>query len=109
LAYDHELEARIDLAALNWPGLEKKKMFGGIGYLLNGNMAFGVLKDSLVMRCGPEACQASLGRPGVGRFDVTGRPMAGWLLVAPEAIESAPELDAWLAAGRDFAACLEPK
>lgn len=109
MAYDKDLEARIDLASLHWPGLEKKKMFGGIGYLLNGNMAFGILRDSLVVRCGTEAYGECLARPGVGEFEVTGRPMAGWVLVAPEAIDEAAGLSRWLVTGRDYAASLEPK
>jgi TfoX/Sxy family transcriptional regulator of competence genes len=109
MAYDPELEARIDLAALHWPGLGKKKMFGGVGYLLNGNMAFGILKRSLVVRCGPEAQGRYLALPGVSVFDVTGRPMAGWLLVAADAIEADADLQRWLEAGMSFAASLEPK
>ncbi|MEW5788502.1 MAG: TfoX/Sxy family protein [Pseudomonadota bacterium] len=109
MAYDTDLEARIDLASLNWPGFAKKKMFGGLGYLLNGNMAFGIWKDHLVVRCGPAAHAACLARPGVGEFDVTGRPMAGWVLVAPEGFADAAGLPAWLELGRDFAACLPAK
>lgn len=109
MAYDHDLEARIDLVSLHWPGLGKKKMFGGVGYLLNGNMAFGIIKTSLVVRCGSEAYARSLALPGVGEFDITGRPMAGWLLVAAEAIEAEADLARWLGTGRDFAASLPAK
>jgi TfoX/Sxy family transcriptional regulator of competence genes len=109
MAYDTTLAERIDHLSLNWPGLGKKKMFGGLGYLLNGNMAFGILKDSLIVRCGPQSYAACLALPGVGEFDVTGKPMAGWVAVSPEALDQESNLLAWLERGRDFAATLEPK
>lgn len=109
MAHDKDLEARIDLSSLNWPGLSKKKMFGGIGYLLNGNMAFGIWKDSLVVRCGAESYGRCLALPDVAEFDVTGRPMVGWLLVGPDAFIGEDALLDWLARGRDFAATLEAK
>lgn len=109
MAYDTDLETRMDLASLNWPGFAKKKMFGGLGFLLNGNMAFGIWNDHLVVRVGPAAHAASLARPGVGEFAVTGRPMAGWVLVAPEGFAAEADFLAWLERGRDFAATLESK
>lgn len=109
MAHDTELEARVDLLSLYWPGLAKKKMFGGVGYLMNGNMAFGIWKHSLVVRCGPEAYPRYLAMPGVSEFDVTGRPMSGWLLVAPDVFAGEVDLQAWLERGRDFAATLPAK
>jgi TfoX/Sxy family transcriptional regulator of competence genes len=89
--------------------VSKKKMFGGIGYLLNGNMAFGIWKNSLVIRCGADAYARCLDLPGVAAFDVTGRPMAGWVLVEPDAFVDEDALSGWLERGRDFAATLETK
>jgi TfoX/Sxy family transcriptional regulator of competence genes len=109
LAYDTELEARIDLLSLNWPGFAKKSMFGGKGYLLQGNMAFGIWHDRLIVRCGAERYAALLGHAHVRAFDVTGKAMTGWLTVLPEAFETDAELVAWLERGRDYAASLEPK
>ncbi len=109
MAHDKELEGRIDLLSLNWPGMSKKKMFGGVGWLLNGNMAFGIWKDSLVVRCGAEAYADCLSLPGVAEFNVTGRPMVGWLLVGPDICASEDALLGWLERGRDFAASLEAK
>ena len=109
MAYDHDLESRIDLLSLNWPGFAKKRMFGGVGYLLRGNMAFGIWKDRLIVRCGPSRYAASLVREGVGEFDVTGRPMPGWVMVAPEGFANEPVLLGWLESGRDFAAMLPGK
>jgi hypothetical protein len=109
MPHDRELEARIDLISLNWPGLAKKSMFGGIGYLARGNMAFGVWRDHLVVRCGPDSHAACLARPHTRPFDVTGRPMSGWLMVAPEGLEADADLADWLARGRDFATTLPEK
>lgn len=109
MAYDTELEARIDLISLAWPGLAKKAMFGGKGYLLLGNMAFGIWKDHLVVRCGPDRYPACLAQPHVAEFAVTGKPMAGWVLVAPEGFADEPTLATWLETGRDFAVTLPAK
>ncbi len=109
MAYDTELEARIDLASLNWPGMGKKAMFGGMGYLLRGNMAFGIWRDHLVIRCGPEGYEACLALPHVRPFDITGKAMKGWVLVASPAFDSDAELHGWLTRGRDFAAGLPDK
>lgn len=109
MAHDKDMEARVDLTSLNWPGLSKKKMFGGVGYLLNGNMAFGIWKDSLVVRCGAESYGRCLALPGVTEFGVTGRPMVGWVLVEPDAFAAEEALSGWLERGRDFAATLAAK
>lgn len=109
MAYNILLADRIDRLSLNWPGLGKKKMFGGLGYLLNGNMAFGILKDNLIVRCGSDAYAACLARPGVVAFDITGKPMTGWVVVASEMVEQESGLLAWLEQGRDFAATLPAK
>ena len=106
MPYDHTLEDRIDLLSVNWPGFSKKKMFGGLGYLLRGNMAFGILKAQLVVRCGPERHVVCLARPGVCEFDVTGRPMRGWIMVSDDGLDNDNNLLDWLEAGRDFAAGL---
>lgn len=109
MAWDAELEARIEALSLAWPGFERKKMFGGVGWLFQGNMAFGIVRDRLAARCGPERYEALLAQPGAAVFDLTGRPMKGWLLVAPEAIAGDAELRGWLEIGRDFAATLPAK
>ena len=109
MPYDHALEDRIDLLSVNWPGFGKKKMFGGLGYLLRGNMAFGIWKTQLIVRCGPERHEACLARPGVSEFDVTGRPMRGWIMVADDGFDDDTVLLAWLETGRDFAAGLPAK
>lgn len=109
MAHDPDLEARLDLLTVNWPGFAKKKMFGGLGYLWRGNMAFGIWRDRLIVRCGQAAHARCLRQPGAAEFDITGRAMAGWVLVAPEGFADDTALADWLALGRDFAAGLEPK
>lgn len=109
MAYDTALEARIDGLSVGIEGLDKRRMFGGIGYLLRGNMAYGIWHDSLVLRCGPDDYAECLACNGVREFDVTGRPMKGWVLVSAAAIGADASLDAWLERGRAFALSLPPK
>jgi len=71
-------------------------MFGGIGFLLNSNMLVGVWKDSLIVRLDPEGYDDALLEPHVGEFNITGRAMKGWVLVAPEGVEDAGQVKAWI-------------
>ena len=87
MAFDEFLAARIRDALVRKKGVEEKKMFGGIGFLLNGNMLVGVWKDSLIARLGPDEGEEALREPNVRVFDITGRPMRNWVLVEPEGIE----------------------
>ena len=82
-------------------GINEKKMFGGIGFLLNGNMLVGVWKDSLIARLGPEQAEEALEEPHVGEFDITGRPMKGWVLVEPSGVEDDDQLKDWIRAGSE--------
>lgn len=91
------------------PGITEKRMFGGIAFLLCGNMAVGVTGDDLMVRVGPDATDAALARPGARIFDMTGRPMRGWIVVAAEAVAQDEELGAWVDEGHGFAASLPPK
>ena len=69
-------------------GIEEKKMFGGIGFLLDGKMCIGVWKNSLIARIGPERWEKSLKKPHVKEFDITGRAMKGWVLVQPGGVKN---------------------
>ncbi len=109
MAYDPELADRIHRIFGDWPALQKKRMFGGLAYLLNGHMAFGLIGDALMVRCGPTCYAEWLGQEGVREFDFTGRPMKGWVVVASERLESERELRDWMKRGLDFAASLPPK
>jgi len=109
MAYDETLAGRIRSALGKRHGLVEKKMFGGVGFVLRGNMACGVHKDMLIVRVGPEQDKAALARPGARPFDAMGRPMAGWVLVERKGFASDKDLAAWIKMGIEFAASLPPK
>jgi TfoX/Sxy family transcriptional regulator of competence genes len=109
MAYDEGLAQRIQDSLQETPGLVEKKMFGGIGYMLHGNMACGVNQDTLIVRVGPDRYEEALSRPHTKVFDMTGRPMRGWIVVTPEGIEEDDKLEQWIQQGVDFALSLPPK
>jgi len=84
MAFSETLAERIRRGLARKKNIDEKKMFGGIGFLLNGNMLVGVWKDSLIVRLGDEQGEEELLEPHVKKFDITGRPMKGWVLVGPE-------------------------
>jgi TfoX/Sxy family transcriptional regulator of competence genes len=96
MAFDESLAARIRHALARKKSVEEKKMFGGVGFLLNGNLLVGVWKDSLCGRLGPDESEAALREPHVKEFDITGRPMRNWVLVEPEGVEDDDQLKAWI-------------
>jgi len=107
MPYNRQLEGKID--ALTEPGFEKKKMFGGIGYLFNGNMGFGIYRDSLVLRLGEENAERLLRGKNARPFDITGRAMKGWLMVDPAGWQDGDKLAAWLSLARVHALGLPAK
>jgi TfoX/Sxy family transcriptional regulator of competence genes len=103
------LEKRIDARVEDF-GLAKKKMFGGICYLLQGNMCFGIYRDFLIVRLGSAAAaEPYLAQAHVKPMDITGRPMKGWVMVAPTAYDGPEQLRPWLSRGMRFAQSLPPK
>jgi hypothetical protein len=109
MAYDEGLTQRIEEVFGDRPDLVAKKMFGGVGFMLRGNMACGVNKDHLMVRVGPERYEQALSRPHVKEFDITGRPMKGWVMVEPAGFESDEDLSQWVQHGIDFALSLPAK
>ena len=109
MAYDEGLAHRIREIVSDQPGLVEKKMFGGVGFMLQGNMACGVNKEDLIVRIGPEQYDAAVTRPNTKPFDITGRPMKGWVVVEPDGYESDEVLQEWVQQGVDFALSLPPK
>ena len=109
MPYDTLLATRIRAALGPLPQLEEKKMFGGVGFLINGNMACGVHKNDMIVRLGPKNYDRALSRPHTHIFDMTGHPMAGWVMVAPEGCASESILTAWIEEGVGFARSLPPK
>lgn len=108
MAYDTKLEERIDKLVGDW-GLAKENMFGGIGYLAGGNMAFGIHKDELIIRAAEEQGKNLLSKPGMRIFDMTGRPMKNWLMAGKAAIQTDGQLNGLLKIGYDFALSLPSK
>jgi len=96
MALDEFLSQRIRDGLARKQGVEEKSMFGGVGFLLNGNMLVGVWKNSLIVRIGPEVYEDVLLEPHVTEFDITGRPMKGWVLVEPEGVEDDEQLKNWI-------------
>jgi TfoX/Sxy family transcriptional regulator of competence genes len=96
MAFDELFAARIRDALRRKRGVEEKKMFGGVGYLLNGNMLVGVWKDSLIVRLDPDEYDETLLEPHVREFDITGRAMKGWVLVEPEGVKDDDQLKGWI-------------
>jgi hypothetical protein len=104
MPYDEALAENVRAALTGREGLSERKMFGGIGFMLHGNICVGVHGEELIVRIPPERTEEALSRPHTRVFDMTGRPMKGWLLVG-----KAADLDAWIAEAAEYAASLPPK
>jgi TfoX/Sxy family transcriptional regulator of competence genes len=109
MAYSEELAIRLRAALRQTRGLEEKKMFGGIGFLVNGNMACGVHGQNLIVRLGSAEYEAALQRPHVKVFDMSGRPMSGWIFVEKDGYASEAALKAWIEKSLKLARSLPPK
>jgi len=109
MAHDENLAARIREALARKKGIAEKKMFGGLGFLLNGNLLVGVWKDSLIVRLGNEQGEAALLEPHVKEFDITGRPMRNWVLVEPEGVSEDDHLKGWIQRAVKFVSKLPGK
>jgi TfoX/Sxy family transcriptional regulator of competence genes len=109
MAYDEALAERIRARLEDEPGVVEKRMFGGLAFLVEGNMCVGVHGDELIARIEPEETDAALERDGTRIFDITRRPMRGWILVAPSALEDDTELGAWVEEALAFVRGLPPK
>jgi len=109
MAYDLLLGERIRTSLSRKKGIEEKKMFGGLGFLIHGNMLVGVWKNSLIARVGPDAYEESLREPYAREFDITGRPMKGWILVETEGVTDDDALKKWIQRAVKFVRTLEAK
>jgi TfoX/Sxy family transcriptional regulator of competence genes len=96
MAYSKSIVERIRHLVSRQRGITEKKMFGGVCFLLNGNLLVGVWKDSLIVRVGKDAYDAALQEDHVKEFDITGRPMKGWVMVEPDGIDSDHQLTHWI-------------
>jgi TfoX/Sxy family transcriptional regulator of competence genes len=109
MAFSEALAARTRQRLARRKNVEEKKMFGGVGFLLNGNLLVGVWKDSLIVRLGPDEGDLALLEPHVKEFDITGRPMKGWVLVEPEGVEGDDQLSDWIERATKFVRALPAK
>jgi TfoX/Sxy family transcriptional regulator of competence genes len=96
MAFDEKLAERIRRRLARRKDVVEKRMFGGIGFMLNDRMTVGVWKDSLVVRIDPEDGEDALKEPHVRMFDITGRPMRGWILVGPDGLRDDQQLKSWI-------------
>ncbi|MHC4457659.1 MAG: TfoX/Sxy family protein [Planctomycetota bacterium] len=109
MAYNEEIDTRIRNAVSDWKNTVAKKMFGGVCHLLNGNMFCGVYKDYLILRLGEKNSNEALELPSVRPFDITGKPMKGWVMVAGEGFKSDDALKDWLNKAKEFVNTLPSK
>jgi len=109
MAYDQHLAARIREILGDRDGLTAKEMFGGICFMLHGNMCCGVVNDDLMVRLGPELGEEALHEPYARPMDFTGRPMKGFVYVSPDGTATEPALRAWVARVVAFASTLPPR
>lgn len=109
MAYSDELADRVREIVSRKKGITDKKMFGGVGFLLNGNMLVGVWKEFLIVRLGPEEGEKALNEKFVIQFDITGKPMKGWVMVVPDGVEDDDQLKKWIQRAMKFVEKLPAK
>ena len=109
MAYDEKLAGRVRKALAGRPGLTESKMFGGLTYMLGGNMCCGVHGNELIVRVGPGRFTEALTQPGARPMDITGRPMKGWVFVGPAGWRTETGLRRWVDQGAAFALSLPAK
>jgi hypothetical protein len=110
MAYDEDLAARVRDAVAGEPGLTEKRMFGGLAFLVHGNMAVSASsRGGLLLRADPADAETHTREPHVERFEMRGRAMDGWLHVGVDAVTTAPDLQRWVDVGLAYARSLPPK
>lgn len=109
MAFSEALAQRVQDILHLLATVEEKRMFGGIAFMVNGNMTVGVLRDDLIVRVGLEKYQDSLQKPGADLFQPTGKPMTGWVTVRPEGYETEDELRFWIELALEFVKTLPEK
>ena len=109
MPYNEKLEMRIKKITSSWKNTDQKNMFEGIRHLLNGNRFCGVHKDFLILRLGEEKGNKVLTLPHVRPFDITGKPMKGWVMVEQEGFQADHDLASWLNQAKEFVSSLPPK
>jgi TfoX/Sxy family transcriptional regulator of competence genes len=109
MGYDESVADRVRKALAGVDGVSEKKMFGGIAFMVRGNMCCGVIRDKLMVRVGPEAYGSMLEKPHVHEMDFTGRPLTGFLYVEAQGFGSSKELKYWVRMATGYALSLPAK
>ena len=109
MAYDEGLSFRVEEILADTSAFIAKKMFGGIGYLIRGNMTCGVIQNALIIRLSQQDYQTALQKPNTRKFEMTGKEMRGWLLVDPDGTSDDNDLQNWINSALQFSATLPPK
>lgn len=109
VAYDEKLAERIEALLLPRRKYPAKKMFGGIAYFLKGNLCVGIYKDKLIVRLDPTTMFDLLKKPHTHPFDITGRPMRGWIMVEPAGLKRSASLKFWIQQALSYVSKLPKK
>lgn len=109
MAYDETLARRVDAALADVDEVTDRQMFGGIAFMVAGNMGVGITGSDLMLRLGPEAAERALEEPNVRPMDFTGRPMKGYVYVSPAGTASDDDLRRWVDRALAFVETLPPK
>ena len=109
MAYDEKLAERVRRVLAADPSLTERKMFGGLSFMLAGNMCCGVVGEELVARVGPERYEEALARPHARPMDFTGKPLTGFVYVAPEGHTTDRDLQDWIGMAEGFVRTLPAK
>ena len=109
MAYDEAVAERVRSALGKNPDIVEKKMFGGLAFMLHGNMCCGVIGDRLMLRVGPKGYETALSRPHARAMDFTGKPMKGLVYVEPAGYAPPRDLMEWIERALDFALSLPAK
>jgi len=109
MVYDETLAARVRKTMSRRKNMVEKKLFGGVGFMLSGNMCVAVWKEFLIVRVGREGYESALNQPFVTKFDITGRAMTGWVMVDPGGLEGDDDLRRWVSLAVRFVKTLPEK
>ena len=109
MAYDESLARRVRSQLANQADLHERKMFGGLAFMVRGNMCCGIVGDELMVRVGSEQYAAALAQPDARAMDFTGRPMTGMVMIATDGLESDEALEQWIRRGIEFVSSLPSK
>ena len=109
MPYNETLDTKIRKITSKWDHINIKKMFGGTCHLMNGNMVCGVYKDYLILRLGEEKTKHVLELPFVRPFDITGKPMKGWVMIENDGFKTDENLETWLNEAKGFVTTLPAK